>query len=265
MSNPQALAAAIQQYGQLRGDQVWVDSPGPASMYYPKSILDFDGMTSIDYLANFRDRIKNVTEGSRFDTKRVTAGGTVLKGEYKFFQKKQGTPVTTIDTGAAAYTTDEFDTDMLQDGQMEKDTALIIDSVQIDLPLPHRDFNVLSVAQPTSFVPSATDTLSASNTLVGIQRTCRFELRRKRELLSKGRLTNYPPEGGFSGVLGGATSEGIVQNGFGFRKPLREIVVFAGNYLFDFTMFVDVDVVFPYATEFRVSLCGIEIEAVAGL
>lgn len=263
--NPNAASAAVQQYGGLPVGHVWVDQPGAASIYYPKNILDFEGMTSMDYLANFKGRIKNVLDGGRFDTMRVTAGATVLKGEYKFFQLPIGELTATIDTGATPYRKDENDTDMLQSGQMEKDTALVVDSLQIDVTLPHRDFNLLAVGEPTSFVPSGTDTLSASNTLVGIQRTCRFEFNKKRDLLAKGRLKQFPPEGGFSGILGGATSEGIVQNGFGFRKPMREIVVLGGNYLFDVTLFVDVDIVFPYATEIHVNLAGLEIEGIGGL
>lgn len=263
--NPQAQAAAVAAHGGLKPGEVWIDRPGPASIYYPKSILDFEGMTASDYLQNFKGRIKNAIEGHRFDTVRVTAGATVVKGVYKLFQLAIGENTTTIDSGATAYRKEDNDTDMLQNGQMEKDTALIVDSLQVELALPHRDFNVLAVGQPTSFVPSATDTLSATNTLLGVQRTVRFEFSKKRDLLAKGRLTDFPPEGGFSGVLGGATSEGFVQNGFGFRRPMREITVLGGNYLFDVSMHVDVDVVFPYATELRVKLAGLEIEGIGGL
>lgn len=266
MGNPAAQAAAVQQYGPLAADQVWIDTPGPASIYYPKNILDFDGMTASDYLSNFKGRIKNAIEGRRFDTRRVTAGAATVKGEVKFFNLAKGEATTTIDTGATAYNKDDFDTDMEQNGQMEKGTALLVDSVEVEVFGTHREFGALAAAQPTTFAVSATDTLAFSNTLVGIQRTCRFELKKKRELLSKGRLTDYPPQGGFSGVLGGATSEGILQNGFGFRKQLREIIVLAENYLFDFSMFMDVDIAaWPYATEIRVSLCGLELEAVGGL
>jgi hypothetical protein len=191
---------------------------------------------------------------------RIVAGQQVTKNVYKFFVIEQGKPTTTIDDGATAYVKDENDTNMVQAGQMEKGTIMLVDSIQIDVPLTHRDFGAATAADPTTFAISATDTLGASNVLVGLQRSARFELWQKRDLLAQGRLNKFPVEGGFSGVLGGATSEGILQNGFGMKRHLREVLLLGENYLFELRMYIDRTIAsVPYNTEIKVALSGLEI------
>jgi hypothetical protein len=256
MVDPQTQAPYV-----LGGDQVWVDAPGPTSLYYPKDIADFSGMTMEDYLRNYKPRIKGAFGNTRFDTLRVVAGQQVTRGLFRFFVIEQGKATTTIDDGATAYTKDENDTNMVQAGQMEKGTIFLADSIQIDVPVTHREFAGLTAAQPTSFVAAVeADTKPASNILVGLQRSARFELWQKRELLAQGRLNDFPVEGGFSGVIGGSTNEGVLQNGFGVSRHLREVLLLGENYLFEMRMYIDRTITnWPIATEIQVQLSGLEI------
>jgi hypothetical protein len=57
-----AVNPATGQAYQLGNDQVWIDTPGPQSLYYPKPIAEFAGMTMQDYLQNYKPRIKSAFE-----------------------------------------------------------------------------------------------------------------------------------------------------------------------------------------------------------
>lgn len=267
MPNGNALAAATQRYGALPPGGVWVDQAGPGSAYYPMHILDFDGMSTQDYLANYKGRIKFAKDAHRFDVRVIHAGGTVAAGEQDFFVNEKGKSEKSLD-GATTITKTDYYTNMEAPRQMEKGTALLVDSIQIEIFQTTREYNAFTsnTDEPSDFTAAvAADTKPASNILAGIQRTMRVELWRGNELLGAGRLCDFPNEGGFSGILGGPTNEGIIQNGFGFPRRLREVCVLGENYLFTLKTFWERAVVCPNNVEIRAKLCGLEFRSVGGI
>lgn len=246
----------------LMPGQVYVDRPGPGRLYDPTYIQNFDGMTTRDYLKYFKDGIKNARDHSRVDTRIWAPATTIAAGTYDFFQTKSGDEEMSLDGGTSITKTD-YHTNMQEGGKIEKGASLIVDSLQIEVTIPHREFNAFSAdLSPSSAAVTATDTSSATAHMLALDRACIFELWRGQKLLAEGTLSDFPAEGGFFGAFGGSTPEGYIQNGFGQAKYLREIVVLDAGYLFKLKMRVLTGILSVLNVEIRPKLCGVLIETV---
>jgi len=261
---PFAIAGLVAMTNKdaLAPGEVWVDRAGPQPFYEATAIQNFDGMTTRDYLKYFKDGVKFAKDHDRADSRVLVAGGTIAAGaENEFFQKVSGENEKSLDGGTDILKTD-YHTNMQEGGKIEKGASLIIDSLQIECTITHREYNAFANGQPTTAVVTATDTSSATNHMIGLDRTIMFELWRGNKMLADGTLSDFPSEGGFYASFGGATPEGFIQNGFGVAKHLREVVVLDAGYLFKlkarqigaFTGVLNVEI--------RAKLCGLLVETV---
>jgi hypothetical protein len=258
-----AFAAAL--VPALKPGWVNVDYPGPTPRLQPTFIQNLDGMTTRDYLKYFKDGIKDAQDIPRYYT-RIWAPGTTIAANdgnaTAFFQKKVGDEELSLDGGTSITLTD-YHTNMMEGGKIEKGTTLIVDSLQLEVTIPHREFNGFSAdLSPSTAVVTATDTSSATAHMLALDRAIIFELWRGKKQLGQGTLSDFPSEGGFFGAFGGSTPEGYIQNGFGQPSHLRETIVLNDGYLFTLKARVLTAITNVLNVEIRAKLSGLQISTV---
>jgi hypothetical protein len=261
---PLALAGLVASTNKdaLAPGEVWVDRAGPQPFYEATAIQNFDGMTTRDYLKYFKDGVKFARDHARYDSRILVAGATIQAGTVnEFFQVKSGDIEVSLDGGTNINKTD-YHTNMQEGVKIEKGASMIVDSLQIECTITHREYNGFANGQPNTAVVTATDTSSATNHMLALDRTIIFELWRGQKLLAEGTLSDFPSEGGFYASFGGSTPEGFIQNGFGVQKHLREIIVLDAGYLFKLKARQLTALTGVLNVEIRPKLCGLLVETV---
>lgn len=243
--------------------QVAVDLPGPMPRIQAANLKDFDGMTMRDYLKYWKDGIQGAIDHTRYDT-RIWAPGTTIAADGAgnagaFFQKRVGDEELSLDGGTSITKTD-YHTNMAEGQKIEKGATLLIDSLQIEVAISHREFNAFTAdLSPNTAVVTATDTSSATNHMLLLDRCIIFELWRNKELLAEGTLSDFPSAGGFFGSFGGSTPEGYIQNGFGQPNYLRKVLVLEAGYLFTLKTRVLNAITNVLNVEIRAKLSGLKV------
>jgi hypothetical protein len=234
----------------------------PRSLYSSTGLNVLDGMPFEDYRKYFQGRIKQATDHKRRDMRLIGAGTTVLKNRYGFFATPVGSPEKSLDGGVTIDPKDGRFTNMVEGNRMEAGSILIVESIQCQAALSSRDFNAFALDEPTDLAPAAAGTMSASNTLLGLNRNTYLEFDVGRDRKAEGRLASFPSDEAFSGAFGGDSDEGFIQIGYGKPRNLKEIVVLAG--LRHFTLFVDffANTIVPQNVEIEIALCGVILESV---
>lgn len=256
------LAMAMVSMPAVRAGEVVYDRPGPTPFYEVTNVNNFDGMTSRDYLKYFKDGIKNARQHQRWDTRIWAPATTIAVGTYDFFAVSPGADEPSLDGGTVITKTDYL-TNMQEGKKLERGSSLIVDSLQIEVVIPHREFNAFSAdLSPASAAVTSTDTSSATAHMLALDRAAIFELWRGNRLLAEGSLSDFPCAGGFFGAFGGATPEGYIQNGLGEPNYLREIIVLQEGYLFKLKMRVLTAILSVLNVEIRPRLCGVLVETV---
>ena len=255
---------------QARGE-VTVRNPiglvtaGLLPLYETTTLNYLNNMPFADYAEKFQGRIMHARDHRRRDTRVVAAASTILKKVHKFFDApKDSTSEKSLDGSITIDPKDESFTNMVESSKIEAGSTLIVESVQVGIFQTHRDFNAFAAGtgEPSDATPAATDTLSATNVLIGLCRSAEVRFGLGRDVKAEGSPDSFPPDRGFSGALGGATPEGWIQIGFGAAKPMREIVVLQNLYHF----FVEWEqyraLITPMNVEIEIALCGVLLESV---
>lgn len=236
-------------------EQVLVRSnPGiyPA-IYQPQNLESLDGVSLAEYNNRFRGQIKNAVDTVRFDTLRIAAGVAIgLTDKSLFSIPVNGTSATA--DGGTAYKKDRADTNMKVANEMEYGNSMIVESFQIEAIIASAIATADTANRITDPTAVAGATLSPPLNLIPLLRDAWVEFKVGDRTVLEGRPLEFPSYGGIGG-FGGGVEDGVAQNGQGFSRQLREIVIlrpgeqFTVTYtpLVNVTPVLDVSMVFKLA------------------
>jgi hypothetical protein len=226
-----------EQTGNMLVRRSLAQGPDPTfGWYVPQPFMTLDGLSAQEYNQFFKGQIKDAVDTVRFDTLRIIAGTAIGLTDKLLFNTKAGDNTTTAD-GGQTYKKDKVDTNMKVANEMEFGNVLIVESFQVEVmntaQLATAD-TVNRITDPTAASAAAT-TASASLNLFAFLSQCWIEFKVGDRTVLEGRPLDWPSQGGIYGFAGGA-DEGIVQNGFGFARSLRNIVVLRAGEQFGVTL-----------------------------
>jgi hypothetical protein len=222
-----------------------------------------DGMPGEEYITKLYDKILDAKYYRATDRRVIATNTTVVKGQYQLFDvpKNSADDVSLDGSIAIAKKTKDY-TNMIEKGKIEGGNTLIVDSLQVSVFIPHRDFNAFTANSglPSSAAPSATDTNSATNTLLTLCLNTQLEFSEPDHgIYAEGGLWDFPADRVFNGCFGGATPEGFVQIGVGQPEYLRQVRILQELHHFDMTLEFFRDTLFPTAVIIDVALCGLKL------
>lgn len=245
----QAVAAGLQANGY-------------ADLYERTFLETLDGISAQEYNQLFKGRIKNAIDTIRFDTLRIIGATAIGAGDKSMFNVGVNGTGTSAD-GGTTFKKTKFDTNMRVANEMEYENVLLVESFQCEAiltaQLPTAD-TVNVITDPTAASAAAT-TAAASINLFALYHQSWVTFTVGDRIVLEGRIGDFPSQGGIWGFAGGA-DEGVVQNGFGYGRQLREIVVLRPgeqfgvnvNFPVSFTPTQDINLV--------VKLCGVRLRPV---
>jgi len=222
---------------------VWVNKPGPENTYVLTSFDDVDGMPVEDFMKYYGGgrRIVGGIDHQRWH-ENIWAPATTIPASAQgidFFNKVAGDSQKSLD-GGTDIIVDDYYTNMVDAGRMEKDATLIVYALGIRVDVPHREFNAFTALQPVSAAVTGTDTSSATAHVLALNRGAIFTLLKgggtSAEVVAQGSLFDFPSRGGPGGIASGNTVEGFIGNGNGFLNYLDEVVVLDEGRQFKLTM-----------------------------
>jgi hypothetical protein len=228
---------------------------GVGGGYQPTPLSVLNSVTTQEFFAGYKGRIHNAREFRLFDTRIVVAGQPILAKFHDFFHKVVGDDELTLD-GTVTINKTRNMTNAEEANKLSVGTALIITSVQIRVEATVRDFGTITTGQPTSAVPAAAGTMAASNNLALLHRMNKFTCEIGQDMIAEGRLYDYPPKGGISGVLGAVDDEGVLQNGMGLPEYLDEVAILPGQQFFKVRLDAPIAVTYTQNIEIEYALCG---------
>jgi hypothetical protein len=240
----------------------WV--PGVAGIDVGKLPLRLiEGMPGQDYIDKLYDKILDARYFRATDRRVIAAGTTVVKGQYQFFDKPRNDQSDKSLDGSIAIANKGNDyTNMIEKGKIEGGNTLIVDSLQVSVFVPHRDFNAFTANSglPSTAAPSATDTNSATNTVLALCLNTYLTFSEPDHgNFAEGGLWDFPADRVFNGCFGGSTPEGFVQIGVGQPEYLRQVRILQEMHHFDVTLEFFRDTTFPLAVILDVALCGLKL------
>jgi hypothetical protein len=245
------------QYGA--GGRVELPAPGNIQQL-PLRLID--GMPYQDYINSLQGRILDAVDYRAFDTRIVIAATNVVAGNYDFFNIPIGGSENSLDGGTTfARKTEEY-TNMLENGKIEGGNTLIVESMQISVFIPHRDFNAFTsnTGLPSTGAPSSTDTNSAINNLLALHFGTYFTFSQPNHgNFAEGKLLDFPSDRSIGAAFGGATPEGFVQVGMGVPQPMRYVRVLQTLHHFDVQMLAYRTITFPMNVIIEIGLCGLKL------
>lgn len=210
-----------------------------------------EGMPADSYIRGLQDKLLDVRYHRMTDRRVIAAGTTVPAGKYQFFDKKIHSAETSIDGSIAIADKTQDYTNMLDDGKIAGGNTMIVESLQCGVFIPHRDFNAFTAntGLPSTGAPSATDTNSATNSLLALHLNTYLTFSEPDfGVHAEGSVLDFPADRVINANYGGATSEGLVQIGVGQPEYLRYVRVLQENHHFD------VELEFFRATTFPISV-----------
>lgn len=236
---------------------------GAVPGYYQRTYLNnLNGITLQEFAQQYKGRIKKAKVFNLFDTRIVQAGGTIAAGEYDFFAKQIGQEEKTLDGGLTITKTDDL-TNIKEANKLALGKVLIITSFQMRCNPTSREFASVSGGRPASSAPAAAGTISASNSLVALDRAGIVRVEIGDDEVSEGRLFDYPPKAHMSGAFGSSDDEGFAQVGSGTPNYLDEIVILPGQQLFFVKWKFPVDLIVAQNMQVEFGMHGILIEGVS--
>jgi hypothetical protein len=195
----------------------------PDGFYERKSLESLDGISAQQYNQMFKGQIKGASDHIRFDTLSIVAGTAVGLTEKSLFTVPVNTNGTTAD-GGTTYKKDRADTNMRVANEMESGNVLIVESFQVEAFVPSAIATADTRNRITDPTAVAGATLSPTLNLLPILRDSWIDFKIGDRTVLEGRPIDFPQAGGISG-FGGGVEDGGAQNGPGFAKYLREVVV----------------------------------------
>lgn len=213
--------------GNMEVRRTLAQGPHPAyGWYVPTPLMTLDGLSAQDYNQYFKGQIKDAIDSVRFSRLRIlggTAVGLTDKSLFNFSVGQSGVP--TAD-GGTTFKALKDDTNMRQASEMEYGNVFIVEGFECELMTPFQlatADTVNEITDPTAASASATTASATLNALaIATQSWVTFTVGDRTVL--EGRVCDWPQSNGFSGIAGGA-DEGIIINGVGFARALRNIVV----------------------------------------
>lgn len=196
----------------------------PAPLFYQTNLMSLDGVSAQEYASMFKGNIKNAIDSVRFSRLRIAGGVAVSTTPLNFFSGKPGIAGATA--AGTAITLLKDDTNMRQPNEMEFGNYFIVESVQIlciaTAQTATTDVNnEITVPDAAAIISSS---VSASINMYKAMLQAWFEFKVGDNVKCEGLPIDFPPSCGLTG-FGGGLDEGLVQNGFGFGKALRNIVI----------------------------------------
>lgn len=201
-----------------------IEVRNPRTGMYERSYLEsLDGIPMQTYNQLFRGQIKNAIDTIRFDTLRIVAGTAIGLTDKTLFSVALNGTATTAD-GGTSYKKDRADTNMKVANEMEYGNVLIVESFQVEAFVPSAIATADTANRITDPTAVAGATLSPTLNLLPILRDAWVEWRVGDRIVQEGRPIDFPSQGGIYG-FGGGVEDGGAQNGFGFARQLREVVI----------------------------------------
>jgi hypothetical protein len=231
-----------------------IRQPGTQPALYERQLLEtLDNLPAQEYAQRFKGNIKNAIDTIRFDTLRIIAGTAIGLTEKSLFSVALNQTGATAD-GGTTFKKDRVDTNMRVPNEMEYGNVLIVESFQIEAIQGSAITTADTVNRVTDPTAVAGATLSAVLNLLAALKQSWVEFRVGDRIVLEGRGIDFPAAGGIGG-FGGGVEDGAAQNGFGFARQLREIVVLRPGEQFNvtytplanFTPVLDMDLVFKLA------------------
>lgn len=234
--------------------------PGPDYAYkLPLQLID--GMPSDQYVEQIKPQILDARDFAMFDTRFIAAATNLTAGNKKFFTVENGGSELSLDGSVTvANKTDNY-TNMVESGKVEGGNTMIVDSLQVAIYLPHRDFNAFTAnsAFPSTGAPAATDTNSGTLNLLALNYGTYLTFSEpNRGNFAEGNIFRFPSVEQPSGFFGGQTTEGAAVIG-GDPQYLRYVRVLQNLHHFDMTLECFSTITFPIQVIIQIALCGIKL------
>jgi hypothetical protein len=234
---------------------------GPG-FYQPTYLNNLNGITIEELAAKYKGRFAKARNFTLRDTRIILAGGTIAAGEYDFFSKPLNGEEDTLDGGGTIQNKTEDMVNLVEANKLMNGNALIITSFQIQLVLTAREFASVSGGRPVSAGPAAAGTMSACNNMVALHRGGVFTVKIGSDVVSEGRLLDYPPRAHMSGSFGSVDDEGFVQIGSGVPRYLDEVVILPPQQYFSVKWKFPVDLIISQNAQIEYGFDGILLEGV---
>ncbi len=181
---------------------------------------------------------KQIIDGVLYDTKYFVAGTAVNSADILFFQQQLAQQDALANNSAVTFTKQLCDTNMVQSGQLERGTTMIVTSLQAQISIPNNlDQSLQSTGNTTQ--PLITGLAEAavtatSGALVGglwhaITEAGYVSLKVGPNRFEEGLLSHFPSEFGASGFNAAVQNgtvvatdipviDGVINNGFGIPR-----------------------------------------------
>lgn len=185
--------------------------------------------------------VKQALDWVEYDTRYAKAGAALPQTPFQSFQVPIGGQETLINDTTVSFAKTEMDTNLVQQGQLERGQLLIVESIQASVCIPGNfDLTLQSTGNTTLPATLPGDNVSTTGTAGNIAANLAFALLRGLTLklkvgtneFEKGPLMQFPSEFGITGfgtsAFTGTAQAGvivpedtIVNNGFGQPRFLR--------------------------------------------
>lgn len=197
---------------------------GTRPAYFETGLQALNGISAQDYNSIFKGQVMNAIDTVRFDRLRIAGGAALPTTPIQLFGVKLGGAGATAQGTAITKLLD--DTNMRQNNEMEYENYLIVESFQCECIVTNQLATTDSnneVSVPTAASSSATTAAAAINLRTLVSQSW-LEWKVGERVVLEGRPIDFPAGCKLSGYGGGA-EEGLVQNGDGLARQLRNIVV----------------------------------------
>ena len=196
-----------------------------------------DGMTREIYIDNLANKIIDVKERGLYYGRMIAAGTTVAAGTYPFFNKaKNDSNGDKSLDGSLTIKNLEAYTNMIAAGQVAGGHTQIVESLQVQVVIPTREFSALdaNLQLPAGGTnAAAADTKAATNDYLALAMNTKITLSEPDfGEYASGKIWKFPSPQVPYGALGGGTNEGFVANA-GRPNIMRYIRVLQENHHFD--------------------------------
>lgn len=223
-----------------------------------------NGMPTDQYVNAVKGQILDARDYRMFDTRWVAAAAALPVNKFDFFNVPVNKPEVSLDGSQTVLNKTQNYTNMLEDGKVEGGNTMIVDSIQVAVYTPHRDFNAFGTAPvsafPTTGAPSATDTLSGTLNLLALNYNTYLTFSEpNRGNFAEGHIFAFPSVEIASGFFGGQTTEGLIQIGVGQPQYLRYVRVLQELHHFDVDLTCYQATTFPIQMIIQIALCGIKL------
>jgi hypothetical protein len=181
---------------------------------------------------------KQIIDGCLYDTKYYVAGTAVNGQDVLFFQQQLAQQDALGNNSAVTFTKQFCDTNMVQSGQLERGTTMIVTSLQAQISIPNNLDQSLQASgnttQPLITGLAEAAVTATSGALVGglwhaITEAGYIQLKVGPNRFEEGLLSHFPSEFGASGFNAGVQNgtvvatdipviDGIINNGFGIAR-----------------------------------------------